>query len=128
MATFLFNKLVRDKLKDVYVELKQRPTYRPLSDDEFKKALKNKLIEEANEIDIMNRDSVVNELADVLQVVEDLAHSFSISSADIHTIKKEKFRKKGGFSEGLFVEKLELTEDDEWNDYYRKSPDIFKEL
>lgn len=128
MATFQFNKLVRDGLEDMYVELNQTATYRTLSSEELATALKDKLIEEAQEIDVRDRKSVLGELADVLQVVEDIAKTYTISSAEIDTVKQEKFKKKGGFSKGLFVEKLTLTDNDEWNDYYRKSPDIFKEL
>lgn len=128
MAKFLFNKLIRDKIENMYVELNQRATYRSLSNDELKQALKDKLLEEANEIDVTNRESVLNELADVHQVIEDLAAIYTISSDEIDRVKEEKFKKKGGFAKGLFVETLELNEDDEWNGYYRKSPDIFREI
>ncbi len=128
MATFVFNKLVRDGLEEIYVELDQEATYRELSKEELVQALKNKLIEEANEIDLSDKASVAGELADVLQVVEDLAAAYTISSTEIDTIKAEKRKKKGGFSKGLFVETLALKDDDEWNEYYRKSPEVFKEL
>ncbi|MFZ1301306.1 MAG: hypothetical protein WAQ27_01865 [Candidatus Microsaccharimonas sp.] len=128
MATFLFNKLIRDGLEATYVELNQQATYRKLSNKEYIQALKDKLIEEAKEINPEDRESVINELADVCQVIEDLSNAYNISSVEINTVKDAKFKKKGGFSKALFVEKLKLTDDDEWNDYYRKEPEIFKEL
>ena len=39
-----------------------------------------------------------------------------------------KYDKKGGFLSGQFVEYLVLNKGDEWVDYYRREPDIFKEV
>lgn len=128
MATFVFNKLIRDKLRVEYEKMNQKAKYRKLSDAEFAEALKQKLVEEASEIDASDRESVVNELADIYQVVEEMIKLYKISPEEVGKVKMAKFEKKGGFSEANFVETLELTDDDEWNEYYRKSPEVFKEI
>ncbi|MES2630415.1 MAG: nucleoside triphosphate pyrophosphohydrolase [Patescibacteria group bacterium] len=128
MATFVFNKLIRDKLRFEYEKLHQKATYRKLSNDELAGALKQKLIEEIKEIELSDRESVITELADVYQVVEEFLRIYDINPEEIRKVKAAKFEKKGGFSEGLFVETLQLTDDDEWNEYYRKQPDVFKEV
>ncbi len=128
MATFLFNKLIRNNLRGEYEKMNQKATYRTLTPEEFKEALKQKLIEEVSEIDTSDKASVISELADAYQVIENIIEQYDIDPNEIEQVKTAKFQKKGGFSDAAFVETLELADDDEWNDYYRKSPDIFKEM
>jgi predicted house-cleaning noncanonical NTP pyrophosphatase (MazG superfamily) len=129
MPTFMFNKLIRDKLKQEYVKLDHKATYKTLTDAELFDALKQKAIEEVNEIPADgSKQDIAEELADVLQVLEDIAKRAGISWPEITQAKEKKFEKKGGFSEGLFVEKVELNADDEWVAYYRKSPEKYKEM
>lgn len=129
MPTFMFNKLIRDKLEQEYIRLDHRAKYVKLSDAELIEALKRKIVEEAEEIPADGlKEDVASELADVMQVVEDIAAKLGVSSQDILEAKDRKFAKKGGFSKGLFVERVTLNDDDEWNEYYRKSPEKYKEL
>lgn len=128
MPIFLFNKLVRDKLREEYEKLGQFARYVVLSEEEHSEALKQKIIEEANEIPVVGRDDIISELADIFQVLDDFAALNGISEAEIQEVKQAKFNKKGGFAQGVFVETLELKNDDEWVKYYRKSPDVFKEI
>jgi len=129
MATFIFNKLIRDKLKGEYVKLQQQAVYKELTESELLEALRQKIIEEANELPIKgSKEAVISELADIQQVIDDIALRSGITNEEVVSVKQMKFEKKGGFSEGLFVEKIILTDDDEWNDYYRKSPEKFEEI
>lgn len=129
MPKFVFNKLVRDKLRAEYEKMNQKAVYRELSSAEHTEQLKNKIIEETREISAgSSKDEIVGELADIQQVLDDIAQVHGISLESIQEAKLKKLAKKGGFSEATFVETLELTDDDEWVEYYRKSPDIFKEI
>jgi predicted house-cleaning noncanonical NTP pyrophosphatase (MazG superfamily) len=129
MPTFRFNKLIRDKLEEEYVRLHHAATYKRLSERELLEALKQKIIEEAKEIPVDGpRNEIIGELADVEQVLEDIAKRLSISNEEIRNAKQKKFEKKGGFSKGLFVEKVSVPDDDEWVEYYRKSPEKYEEL
>lgn len=128
MPTFRFNKLIRDKLEQEYIRLDHKATYKKLSDKELLEALKQKIIEEANEIPVDGpRDEIIGELADVQQVLDDIAVRFAINKEEIADSKQKKFERKGGFSKGLYVEKVEIPED-EWATYYRQSPDKYEEL
>ncbi|MDB5160324.1 MAG: hypothetical protein JWO99_587 [Candidatus Saccharibacteria bacterium] len=125
----MFNKLIRDKLKDEYIKLGHKATYKKLTDTELFEALKQKIIEEAKEIPVDgSREDIIGELADVQQVLDDIAARVGIAVDEIMNAKQKKFEKKGGFSEALFVEKVELHPDDEWVAYYRRSPDKYKEI
>lgn len=129
MPTFIFNKLIRDKLKDEYVKLDQKATYKELNGTELFEELKQKIIEEANEIPTSGpRKDIIAELGDVQQVIDDMAKRVGITNEEIETAKRVKFEKKGGFSEGLFVEKVTLKDNDEWVQYYRKYPEKFEEI
>lgn len=129
MPTFRFNKLIRDKLEEEYIRLHHVATYKKLNEDELLEALKQKIIEEANEIPVNgSREDVIGELADVAQVMEDIAIRFNVSADEINGAKQKKFDKKGGFHKGLFVEKVDVPEDDEWVEYYRKSPEKYEEI
>jgi len=128
MAKFILDKLIRDKLRAEYERLNQKAVYRTLSKSELGEALKQKLIEEAKEIDVSDRQSIVEEVADAYQVLEDMLTVNSISFEEVQKVKLAKFEKKGGFTDATYIETLELADDDEWNDYYRKHPDLFKEI
>jgi len=128
MAKFILNKLIRDKLRGEYEKMNQKAEYRALSPTEFAEALKQKLIEEANEIDVSDRQSIIGEVADVYQVLEDMLAANNISVEEVQNTKNAKFAKKGGFAEGTYIETLELSDNDDWNDYYRKHPDLYKEI
>lgn len=129
MPTFIFNKLIRDKLKEEYVKMGQVAVYKKLSRSEVLDAFKQKIIEEAREIPVDGtKEDIISELADIQQVIDDFARRTHITDEEIATAKEKKFTKKGGFSQALYVEKLELKDDDEWVSYYRKSPNVFEEI
>ena len=129
MPTFIFNKLVRDKLRDEYVRMNEKAEYRKLSRLEFSQELAHKIVEEVNEIPHEGtKAEIAAELADAKQAMDDLMDLHDIKIKEVTDIQKMKFDKKGGFSEGNFVVSLELKDGDEWVEYYRKEPDIFVEV
>jgi len=128
MPTFQLNKLVRDKLREIYASLNQKAKYKKLTSREHKRQLIRKITEEADEIDINSSISeVTDEIADLRQVLDDMMLLYGISEEQVKNSQKVSFDKKGGFIGGTYVETLELSDDDEWVDYYRKRPDIFPE-
>jgi len=129
MPTFRFNKLVRDKLPGIYEKLDQRITWRHLNGLALLKALQDKLIEESAEIPFENNniESIIDELADVEQVMDDIKAKLAISDIEVEKAKQRKLVKKGGFSNGIFVESIELKDDDEWVEYYRRESEKYKE-
>jgi predicted house-cleaning noncanonical NTP pyrophosphatase (MazG superfamily) len=129
MPVFKLNKLVRDKFKGIYEGIGQKPVYKTLSNYEHKISLKNKIIEEASELDINDEQSrVIDEIADLRQILDDLVKLCGATEDQITAAQKIKYDKKGGFVDGVFVDTLELTDDDEWVDYYRKEPDRYPEI
>jgi predicted house-cleaning noncanonical NTP pyrophosphatase (MazG superfamily) len=130
MPIFQFNKLVRDKLPQLYVDLRQRITSRKLTGHELLIALRRKLIEEASEVpfEAGTREEIINELSDVEQVIKDIKSETNITDEEVEAARQRKFNEKGGFSNGTFVEQIELRNDDEWVEYYRAEPAKYPEL
>ena len=70
----IFNKLVRDNIPEIIKSKNETPFIRILSDNEYKRELFRKLTEECNEvISTSKKDELLEELADVLEVVRALA-------------------------------------------------------
>lgn len=123
--TFRLNKLVRAKLVDLYRQQSQVPSYRLLDQQELKKALLMKLVEEVHEL---SKENLVEELADIEQVLDDIKVAYKIDNNEIKAAKQAKLTHKGGFSEGVFIETIQLQDDDKWVAYYRASPELFEEI
>ncbi len=130
MPVFTFNKLVRDKFRKLYDELGQKITTRPLTKSQLKEEIRKKIIEEAEELPTADakNDQVVSEIADIQQALDDLKHIYGINDDEVRQAMDAKYEKKGGFREGLFVETIELREDDEWVAYYRREPHKYPEI
>ncbi len=129
MPEYEFHKIVRDKLPADYERLGQQATYHKLGRSEHAQQLINKLIEEVYEINLTEPSAAIaEELADLKQVQLDLAELLGITPEQIEAIRRSKLAKKGGFADGIFVETLQLSDDDVWNDYYRQRPDKYPEI
>lgn len=128
MPTFRFSKLVRDKIVDRQIAAGAKPVYRQLSVTEHKRELVRKIIEEAKEITQADPKEIAAEIADVQQAIDDLRQLYGLKSEDILRAQDIKNQKNGAFKRGIFVEYVEVTEDDEWADYYRRNADRYPEV
>lgn len=128
MPTFKFAKLVRDKILDHQIASGARPAYRQLSAEEHKRELINKIIEEAAEIREAAPEEIAGEIADVQQALDDLKERCGLSNRDIAAAQTKKNDKNGAFKRGVFVDYVEVDEDNTWTDYYRKNADRYPEI
>lgn len=130
MPTFLFTKLVRDKILGFHTEAGHDIKYVTLTGEALKTKLLTKLHEEADEVPVRAEADaeVIEEISDVQQVLDDLKREYGITDGQVSAAQQAKFAKKGGFADGVFVESVTLGEDDEWTAYYRASPDKFPEV
>ena len=99
MLKFKVDKIVRDRsYADMACECSE-VVNQELSPNEFQQALKLKLKEECIEVfDSKNKQELIEELADVLEVIEALARAYQINFNEIKQIKAEKLASKGGFN------------------------------
>jgi len=70
---------------------------------EFEKELKKKLVEESKEVSRASKKELVNELADVLELVKSIGSFYKINFKKIEKYQIEKRKARGGFSKKLFL-------------------------
>ena len=130
MPTFFFKKLVRDQvLQRCLDDPKVRTDYRILEPLEFKQELIAKIHEESEEIPVIDAgdDEVLSELADVQAVIDSLVEVYGYTKHDIAAAQNKKARKNGVFENRAYIHSVELDDDSEWIDYFRKSPEKYEE-
>lgn len=103
MKERVYNKLVRDSIPDIIQEKGETPVFRTLDDREFARCLEEKLREEVEEF---LAEKSLGELGDILEVLEELAHSLGWTDREIRQAKDEKAQRNGVFRERLFLEKV----------------------
>ena len=128
MPRFRFDKLVRDKIVEHQLKSGARPKYRRLDKNDHKEELIKKIIEEAREVLSASEKSLASEIADVQQAVDDLIEQFNLTEEDIKASKELKRQKNGAFKKGIYVDYVDLDEDDPFTDYYRNNPDRYPEV
>lgn len=87
------NKLVRDFIPKI-IEGAGPPIRYVADEDEYQKRILDKLIEEANEL---KASQSLEELADVLEVIDAIYVTFQFREEDVHKVKKDKKKERGGF-------------------------------
>ncbi len=84
------------------------PIFEIISGEKFKKSLKAKLLEEALEVeDSKTNENLLEELADVYQVIIDLAKEYQFSLNDVKNKALQKRKERGSFKKGIFLIKVE---------------------
>ena len=76
---------------------------RTLEDGEFLRCLEGKLREEVEEF---LAEKNLNELGDILEVLEAMAHLQGWTDGEIRRAKEEKAQRNGAFRERVFLEKV----------------------
>jgi|AntAceMinimDraft_17_1070374.scaffolds.fasta_scaffold29867_3 predicted house-cleaning noncanonical NTP pyrophosphatase (MazG superfamily) len=103
MEKFYHNKLIRDKIPEIMEANDGKYELRVMEEDEFKKELKKKLIEESQEVVDAEKDGVVKELADVLELVKSIAKNEGIDFKLVEEKQIQKKEERGGFKKKLFL-------------------------
>jgi predicted house-cleaning noncanonical NTP pyrophosphatase (MazG superfamily) len=101
---FKYNKLVRHRMVEFFEKMGSTVQWACLGDDEFKKELKIKFMEEAQEVhDAKTRQELIEELADVLEVVASLCDVHQFTMQDIVDAQIKKRAERGEFKGRVFV-------------------------
>ena len=102
----IYNKLVRDNIPEIIKKDNCEPIIRILDDEEYKKELEKKLLEEYNEVlETNNSDERIEELADMLELIRALAKLENKTLEDVIEVANNKCFKRGGFDKKIFLEK-----------------------
>jgi len=103
MKNQIFNKLVRDRIPEIILKNGEQPITEILEDNEFKKMLDVKLLEEVNEY---LKDDNSEELADITEVILSILKFKNVSVSEFESIVKSKRDKKGGFDKKIFLKEV----------------------
>jgi predicted house-cleaning noncanonical NTP pyrophosphatase (MazG superfamily) len=103
----VFNKLVRDLIPDIITADGSRPSTRILDQASYQRALRSKLVEEAQEAEAASDEQLASELADVLEVLRALAQAHDMKWEDIELHATRKRAERGGFDRGIFLEHVD---------------------
>ncbi len=96
-------KLVRDRIPELIEASGRSAVTRTVSEDDLRVALLAKLREETAELTAAPPEDLLEELADVLEVVRSLASVLGIRWSDVIGAADRKLDERGGFDRGLVL-------------------------
>lgn len=96
-------KLVRDKIPAAVAATGETAHFANLGRAETLAALRMKIVEEAFEVRDSNRDELLGELADVIEVVRAIARVSGISLRKLESVRRSKATRRGGFEDGVVL-------------------------
>lgn len=96
-------KLVRDNIPKIIEREGKKARTKILSRAVFKKKLLAKLVEESREAQSAKGVRLVEELADIEEVLAEIRTAFIISAPRIRAMRLQKKKQRGGFSKRIFL-------------------------
>lgn len=100
----LYNKLVRDKIPEKIEKNNETALIKILNDKEYEQALNDKFYEEIKEvINSKNKEGLIEELADLLELIYAKAKLNKITFEDIELVRMLKKEKRGGFDNKILL-------------------------
>ena len=101
---FKQEKLWRDKAVDLLEKMGSKIHWEKLNEEQFAEQLRIKLLEEAEEVcSAKNKEGVLEELADLLEVISAFCELHDVTLQDIVELQTKKRNERGGFQGRKFV-------------------------
>lgn len=127
MKTFSFEKLSRSGIPSFMEENYGSKVYcKTMDDASYKKELSRKLLEEAQEvISAKSQEEIVEELADLQEVILSFRKAFSITEEEIEAVRLKKKKNFGDFDHRVYIEKVEHPEGSDGERYCLKQPEKY---
>lgn len=108
MVKKIYKKLVRDKIPEIIIENNGKPKSVVLSDKRYLKELNKKLVEESRELqEASSKEDVLNELADVYELILSLAKANNLQISKVISAAAEKRKRRGSFKKKVYLEYVE---------------------
>lgn len=106
--TKLINKLVRDNIVEIIEGKNRKCSYKYLNDKQYDFCLRDKLIEESREVyESNNNAEMINEIADVLEVIDTMIKFYDLEISDILKRKEKKNDINGKFEKKIYLISIE---------------------
>jgi len=127
--TFLQNKLWRDLMPEKAEAQGSVLEIKSLSDEAYDMELRNKLREEAVEVySAGSRAELVEELADVLEVIDAILVCQQISKDELLRVQAQKKESKGGFQDRKYIVTAKHLTGSALEHYCLNAPDKYPEV
>jgi len=101
-----YGKLVRDRIPEIIERAGKSASWRELSADEFRLALRAKLLEEAKELVDAADDALLSELADLSEVIDAILRAYNLTRNALEATRQRKNDERGAFTRRLFLESV----------------------
>lgn len=126
---FAVNKLIRDNMPEIFVHRAIDMDWHTLNTQEHIQALKNKIIEEAHEVaQAVSRQELIEELADLQEVMDALLAMHSISKENLSQVQEAKRAMRGGFTKGVYSSSIGMDEENPYIGYYLSKSKEYPEI
>lgn len=123
------NKLCRDKIIARMEQFGSIVHWKKLDDVEFLEQLKIKLVEEVHEVcNAKTQEALLEELADVLEVVASLCDVHKFTLEDIINVQNRKRDERGGYNEQKFITIAEHPINSYFEKYCLADPEKYPEI
>ena len=104
----IYNKLVRDLIPYQLVAKGKAVLWKDAKEEEILRYLAMKLREETTElINAKNNKEIIEEMADVREVLDTIAKQFGIKEDEVIACQNMKRSKKGGFTKFFILQKVD---------------------
>jgi predicted house-cleaning noncanonical NTP pyrophosphatase (MazG superfamily) len=126
---FAVNKLIRDNMPEILVHRAIEIDWHTLTTQEHIHALKNKIIEEADEVaQATSRQELIEELADLQEVIDALLAMHGITKENFSQVQDAKRTLRGGFAKGVYSSSIAMDEENPYIGYYLAKPKEYPEI
>ncbi len=99
-----YHKLVRDRIPEIIQDNGGQYEVTILTEVDYEKALRTKLVEEANEVvEASTRHDMITELADIQEVVQALMKVYVISPEALQQEQERRRKDRGSFDKRLYL-------------------------
>ncbi len=93
-----YRKLVRDRIPEIIRHRGQECDVATLTEEEYRRALREKLVEEAREVELADGPALLSELADVYEVLAALIAAEGMEEVTVRAEQDRRRAERGGFA------------------------------
>lgn len=101
MSKTIYNKLIRDRIPEIIKAAGKQCGIETMPETEYRHALLEKLVEEAQEAHRAMPDDLITELADLQEVIAAVLAAWEISPDLVLQIQGQRHAERGGFERRL---------------------------
>jgi len=96
-----YHKLVRDKIPEIIQQSGLKCETLTLSESEYRQALRQKVVEEAQEVAVADEENIITELADIYEVIDAIMETYGINRELIIAEQMRRRNERGGFQKRI---------------------------